>query len=302
MNGKINIEDLKNLMRGKISLNEPMTKHTTLKIGGPADLFVVPADKEDVIALVGYLTKNELPFFILGRGSNILVGDKGIREVVIAIKDTLDYVEYENDLIRVGAGYNWPRFVLDVINKGYGGIESTAGIPGTVGGAIIMNAGAYGTEVFEFITEVQLIRSGKFETLTPDQIEFGYRHTNLRGDLILEATLKLPHVSDSNSILTRRKELLTKRNLAQPLNKPNAGSIFKNPPGKFAGVLIEAAGLKGTRIGDALVSEKHANFLVNCGSATAHDMMQLIDKVRQCVKEHAGVDLELEVIKTGEGF
>lgn len=286
---------------GKVLPNEPLSGHTWLKIGGPADVFLVPDTKEDVLHAVRFCTEEGIPYTILGSGSNVLVGDDGIRGAVIAIHKTLDYLHVEGDVVRAGAGVNVPKLVVDLLKHGFTGMEGLGGIPGSLGGAIIMNAGAYGTEIFEFVTDVELIRGGKAVTLTRDQIFFTYRGTDLTNDIILEVGFRFER-GDVDAAKERRKVLLAKRKDSQPLDRPNAGSIFKNPPGDYAGRLIEASGLKGTRVGNAVVSEKHANFLVNDGEATARDMMGLIELVRSRVRADHGVELELEVKLLGEGF
>lgn len=286
---------------GKVLPNEPLSGHTWLKIGGPADLFLVPDTKEDVLHAVRFCTEEGIPYTILGSGSNVLVGDEGIRGAVIAIHKTLDYLHVDGDVVRAGAGVNVPKLVVDLLKHGFTGMEGLGGIPGSLGGAIIMNAGAYGTEIFEFVTDVELIRGGKAVTLTRDQIFFTYRGTDLTNDIILEVGFRFER-GDVDAAKERRKVLLAKRKDSQPLDRPNAGSIFKNPPGDYAGRLIEASGLKGTRVSDAVVSEKHANFLVNDGQATARDMMGLIELVRNRVRTDHGVELELEVKLLGEGF
>lgn len=286
---------------GKVLPNEPLSGHTWLKIGGPADVFLVPDTKEDVLRAVSFCTEEGIPYTILGSGSNVLVGDDGIRGAVIAIHKTLDYLHVDGDVVRAGAGVNVPKLVVDLLKHGFTGMEGLGGIPGSLGGAIIMNAGAYGTEIFEFVTDVELIRGGKAVTLTRDQIFFTYRGTDLTNDIILEVGFRFER-GDVDAAKERRKVLLAKRKDSQPLDRPNAGSIFKNPPGDYAGRLIEASGLKGTRVGNAVVSEKHANFLVNDGEATARDMMGLIELVRSRVRADHGVELELEVKLLGEGF
>lgn len=286
---------------GKVLPNELLSGHTWLKIGGPADVFLVPDTKEDVLHAVRFCTEEGIPYTILGSGSNVLVGDEGIRGAVIAIHKTLDYLHVDGDVVRAGAGVNVPKLVVDLLKHGFTGMEGLGGIPGSLGGAIIMNAGAYGTEIFEFVTDVELIRSGNAVTLTRDQIFFTYRGTDLTNDIILEVGFRFER-GDVDAAKERRKVLLAKRKDSQPLDRPNAGSIFKNPPGDYAGRLIEASGLKGTRVGNAVVSEKHANFLVNDGEATARDMMGLIELVRSRVRADHGVELELEVKLLGEGF
>jgi len=297
----MNLSTLHSIFKGQILLNESLSNHTWLKIGGPADLFLVPSLKEDVVHAIAYCHEHKLPFTILGSGSNVLVGDKGIRGAVISVHKTLDYMFVDGHKVRAGAGVLLPKLVVDLLKEGFTGMEGLGGIPGTLGGAIIMNAGAYGTEIFEFVTDVELVRNGELLNLAKDQIHYTYRGTDLNEDIILEVGFEFER-GDVEAAKERRKELLAKRKSSQPLDRPNAGSIFKNPTGDFAGRLIEACGLKGTRVGDAIVSEKHANFLVNDGNATATEMMALIKLVQDKVKTDHKVDLELEIKLLGEGF
>lgn len=297
----MDLKRLHSIFSGTVLFDEPLSSHTWLKIGGPADLFLIPASKNDVSQAVAFCLKEGLPYTILGSGSNVLVGDNGIRGAVIAIHKTLDYMIVDGDTVRAGAGVNVPKFVLDLLKEGFTGMEGLGGIPGSLGGAIIMNAGAYGSEIFEFVTDVEVIRNGVAVTLRRDEIFYTYRDTDLTKDIILEVGFRFER-GDVVAAKERRKELLAKRKDSQPLDRPNAGSIFKNPTGDYAGRLIEACELKGTRIGDAVVSEKHANFLVNDGHATASHMMRLIALVRDRVRSDHGVELELEVKLLGEGF
>lgn len=297
----MDLKRLHSIFSGTVLIDEPLSSHTWLKIGGPADLFLIPASKNDVSQAVAFCLKEGLPYTILGSGSNVLVGDNGIRGAVIAIHKTLDYMIVDGDTVRAGAGVNVPKFVLDLLKEGFTGMEGLGGIPGSLGGAIIMNAGAYGSEIFEFVTDVEVIRNGVAVTLRRDEIFYTYRDTDLTKDIILEVGFRFER-GDVVAAKERRKELLAKRKDSQPLDRPNAGSIFKNPTGDYAGRLIEACELKGTRIGDAVVSEKHANFLVNDGHATASHMMRLIALVRDRVRSDHGVELELEVKLLGEGF
>lgn len=297
----MDLKRLHSIFSGTVLIDEPLSSHTWLKIGGPADLFLIPASKNDVSQAVAFCLKEGLPYTILGSGSNVLVGDNGIRGAVIVIHKTLDYMIVDGDTVRAGAGVNVPKFVLDLLKEGFTGMEGLGGIPGSLGGAIIMNAGAYGSEIFEFVTDVEVIRNGVAVTLRRDEIFYTYRDTDLTKDIILEVGFRFER-GDVVAAKERRKELLAKRKDSQPLDRPNAGSIFKNPTGDYAGRLIEACELKGTRIGDAVVSEKHANFLVNDGHATASHMMRLIALVRDRVRSDHGVELELEVKLLGEGF
>lgn len=294
--------ELKKVFDGEILLNEPMSSYTTLKIGGPADIFLKPASKKGIIKAVEFLENNNIPYMAFGRGSNLLVGDDGIPGVVIAMNFGLDYLDFKDNLIIAGAAYSWAKLVLESIKMGYKGLEGTAGIPASVGGVTIMNAGAYGTEVFDYITEVQVLRKGKLQILKSNEIEFKYRYTNLKNDIVLETTFKLNKTDNIDETLSKRKKLLDQRNSTQPLNKPNVGSLFKNPQGNFAAKLIQDCGLKGYKHGNVQVSDKHANFLINIGGGTAKEMMELIELVQKTVYEKFKIMLEMEVLKVGEGF
>ncbi len=280
--------------------DEPMARHTWLKIGGPADIFFRPRNHAEILDVVEYAIQHEIPFSLLGNGSNLLVSDKGIRGIVIAMGEAESYMHQQGDLFRVSASYSLPKFVLETLKLGYEGLESTAGIPCTVGGATRMNAGAYGTEVFDCIHSVTFIRNGKLCTKEKKDIQYRYRHTEFEKDVILETTFELRKAKDIEATALKRKELLEKRKVAQPLDKPNTGSVFKNPLPLYAGKLIEEAGLKGFEHGHVQVSPKHANFIVNNGGATATEFMELVEIIKDRVREMAGVELQTEVLFTGE--
>jgi len=290
----VNIDDIKRVFRGHIALSEPLRKYTSIRIGGPADYYLEPADKEDTVAIIAFLQQQQFPFMIIGRGSNLLVSDEGIRGAVINLETGLSAIRVENDRVYADAGVSMARFVDFCVQRGYKGVEMLAGIPGTLGGALLMNAGAYGGEISDHLVDVELLRSGTLLYLKKEEVGFAYRRSGLQRDIILGASFELPQ-GEKEEIMAIRKELLLKRNRAQPLNYPNSGSMFKNPPGQFAAKLIEEAGLKGTRRGDAQISEKHANFIVNLGAATAQDVVSLIELVRKAVQERFQITLELEV-------
>ncbi|NPA34350.1 MAG: UDP-N-acetylmuramate--L-alanine ligase [Chlorobi bacterium] len=281
---------------------EPLSKHTTLRIGGEALFFVNPQDKQELLNLLEFIAKEDLPYFVLGRGSNLLVGDYGMDAIVMNVGKALNYYEILGDgRVVVGAGVDLPAFVLKMIKAGLGGLEPLAGIPGTVGGAVLMNAGAYGAEIFDFIEEVEVFRDGRIQRLRKGQVRYAYRYTDLYDSIILEAVLKLKPIDDIEEALERRRNLLKKRNTSQPLNKPNAGCIFKNPSIELpAGKLIDELGLKGFSVGGVMVSPKHANFLINANNATALDMLRLIEHVRNEVFNRRGVLLQMEVQKIGK--
>lgn len=290
----VHIEDLQNIFRGRIALNEPMRKYTSFRIGGPADFYLEPLDKEDVVRLITYLQEQNVPYIMIGSGSNLLISDDGIRGAVINIEKGLNKIVAEDNRVVVEAGVKMAKFVDFCIQRGLKGVEMLPGIPGTIGGAVIMNAGAYGGEISDHLLEVEVFRDGKVVAVRKAEAGFAYRRSGFRRDIILSATFEFPR-GDKAELMKRRRELLIKRNQSQPLNLPNSGSVFKNPPGQFAAKLIEEAGLKGARVGGAQISEKHGNFIVNTGNATASDVLALIRKARTTVAERHNVKLELEV-------
>ena len=296
------VKDIEEIFDGEVLLSEPLSKYTTLKIGGPADIFLVPVSKDGLVRVMKYVVKHKVPYFVLGNGSNLLVGDKGIRGVTFFMKNGFDYINVDNCNVTVGASYSLPKLSLETLKMGLQGLEGTAGIPATIGGAVRMNAGAYQTEMFDLIEEVQVIRNGELLKLKSNDINYRYRHTDLGKDIVIEATFKLNKVDNAQVVLDKRKELLDSRNRAQPVNTLNVGSLFKNPKGDHAARLIEASGLKGHKHGDAQVSDKHANFLINNGNASAKEMMELIEIVQATVYEKFKIRLEMEVQKAGEGF
>lgn len=296
----IALDDIRKSFRGRIALNEPMARYTTFRIGGPADIYLEPVDKEDALALITYLRRESVPYVLMGNGSNILVSDQGIRGAVVNLEVGFNYVWSEDDgKIVAGAGIKLAKFVDFCISNGYAGAEMLAGIPGTLGGAVIMNAGAYGGEISDHMLAVELIRGDKLMTIAKENAGFAYRTSRLQGDVILEASFRFPRGEKENMKVVRR-ETMMKRNRSQPVQWGNAGSIFKNPKGDFAARLIQECGLKGTTIGAAQISELHANFIINLGQATAADVMALIQIARQAVFEKFAVELELEVKLIGD--
>lgn len=290
----ISISEIQKVFKGRISLNEPLARFTTFRIGGVADYYVEPLDTEDAVNIVRYLNKQGVPFYVMGNGSNVLISDEGIRGVVINVEASFNYLKHENGVITAGAGVKIAKFVDYCIQNGYAGVEMLAGIPATVGGALVMNAGAYGGETSTYVTEVTTIAGDDVKRLSKQECEFRYRGSNLKGTVILEAKFELP-IGNKEEVSKRRKELLLQRNEAQPVEIPNAGCIFKNPTDNKAAILIEQCGLKGSSYGGAVVSEKHANFIVNTGNAAANDVVELVKIIRKTVKEKTGVELEMEV-------
>ncbi|MCS7228658.1 MAG: UDP-N-acetylmuramate dehydrogenase [Candidatus Kryptonium sp.] len=290
----INLEEIREIVKGKILINEPLAKYSTFKIGGPADLYIEPKDVNELLNLIRYLKEREIDFIILGNGSNVLISDEGFRGAVINLESGLNFIRFENDYVVAGAGVKLAKFVDFCIENGLRGVEMLAGIPGTLGGAIIMNAGAYSGEISDYLVDVDVIRDLNLIRLKKEECGFGYRTSNLSKDVVVQARFKFPQ-GDIEEMKKIRREILIKRNQTQPVNFPNVGSIFKNPPGNYAGKLIEEAGLKGVQIGDAQISEKHANFIINKGNATASDVLELIKLAQRKVYEKFGIKLELEV-------
>ncbi len=290
----IGLENVQEIFRGHVALHEPLKKYTSFRIGGPADYYLEPVGKDDLVRLVTYLQGQNFPFVIIGNGSNLLVSDEGIRGAVINLEKGLSNISSEGNVVAVEAGVRLPRFVDFCIQRGLKGVEMLPGIPGTVGGAVVMNAGAFGGEISDHLVEVEVLRAGEILRVKKEDAGFSYRRSGFRRDIVLSATFRLSQ-GDKAEMMKVRRELLVKRNESQPLNMPNSGSVFKNPEGSFAARLIEDAGLKGKRIGGAQISEKHGNFIVNVAKATAADVLALVRLARETVAQKFGVILELEV-------
>lgn len=296
----ISLDDIRQSFHGRIELNEEMARHVTFRIGGPADVYLEPLDKGDAVALFSHLHSAGIPFTLIGNGSNVLIADEGIRGIVVSLTAGFNYVRRIDDRIVAGAGIRLATFVNFVITEGFGGAEMLAGIPGTLGGAIIMNAGAYGGEISDHIERVELIRNGSPVKVAREDAGFAYRISGLTRDIVLEASFRFPE-GTAEPLKKKRKELLLKRNASQPVNLPNAGSIFKNPPGDYAARLIQECGLKGRRFGGAEISPLHANFIVNVDGASAMDVIGLMEIARTEVRSRFDVDLEPEIKPIGFG-
>lgn len=294
----VTLSDIKQFFRGYIAINEPMLKYTSMRVGGPADYYVEPADRQDLVEIVTYFQKNSYPYMMLGRGSNMIVSDEGIHCAAINLESSLSDVRMEGDLVIAEAGAHWSKFVDFCIQQGLAGVEMLAGIPGSVGGAVVMNAGARGGETADHLVKVEVLRDGHIQIVKKEEADFSYRHSGFDRDIVLSASFRLPP-GDKEELIRLRREFILKRNTTQPLTLPNSGSMFKNPIGTYAAKLIEQAGLKGKRVGNAQISEKHANFIVNLGDARASDIVTLIDIVRRTVHQNTGVPLELEVKLVG---
>lgn len=285
-----------------IATNEILAKHTTFKIGGPADYFITPKSKEQLVKSIQYCQANEVPYYILGKGSNVVFADKGYRGVIIQIYKKFDQITIEGTRITALAGVMLARLAKEAAEKGLSGLEGEAGIPGTVGGAVTMNAGAYGYEIKDHIVSAEVLDSlGTVHTFTKDQLKLGYRSSIIqeKNYIVLEAVFDLQPDS-KEAILQKVVEFNKQRVAKQPLEYPSAGSTFKRPQGYFAGKLIMDAGLSGYRIGDIMVSEKHCGFVINVGNGTSKDFMQVIKDVKRIVYEKFQVMLEPEVRLIGE--
>jgi UDP-N-acetylmuramate dehydrogenase len=290
----VSLSDIKRFFRGYIAINEPMSKYTSMRVGGPADYYLEPADKLDLVEIVKYFQGNNFPYLMLGRGSNLLISDDGLRGAAINVETCLSNVRMEADLVIAEAGVHMAKFVDFCIQNGLAGVEMLAGIPGSVGGAIVMNAGAHGGETADHLVEVEVLRDGQVQVVKKAEAQFAYRQSSFTHDIVLSASFRLSK-GNKDELMSRRREFILKRNVTQPLNLPNSGSMFKNPPGTYAAKLIEQAGLKGKRVGNAQISEKHGNFIVNLGGAKASDVMTLVDLARRTVHQNTGILLELEV-------
>jgi UDP-N-acetylmuramate dehydrogenase len=290
----------KEIVRGEVRVNEPMSKHTSWRVGGPAESYFVPNSVEDLSEFLAGLHR-DIPVFWFGVGSNLLVRDGGIPGVVIAASKILrDLTRVDHLSVRAGAGLPCTQLARQCIRWGLGPSEFFAGIPGTVGGALAMNAGAHGGETWERVESVRTIdRDGVIHERAPNEYTVGYRSvTGPSNEWFIEATFRFePDVTPSKNVMD---EMLDRRKKTQPLGLPSCGSVFRNPPGDYAARLIEQAGLKGFSIGGAEVSEKHANFIINRADATATDVEELIEHVRQKVIEVHGVELVHEVRIVGE--
>ena len=290
----------------RVRLNESIAEHTSFRIGGPADYYVVPEDSMSLACGIALCRQSEMPFFILGNGTNLLVGDKGFRGVIFHLYKTMDSITCREEdgimYVCAGSGALLSKVGKVVAEKGYAGFEFATGIPGSVGGAIMMNAGAYDGEIGNFLEyAIVLDENGNEQRLTREDMDFGYRHSSVmdKGYVVLEVCLKFEK-GDRDAILQRVEELLAKRKKSQPLDYPSAGSTFKRPEGYFAGKLIQDSGLKGFTVGGAQVSEKHAGFVINTGGASAADVRELICQVQERVFQQFGVMLEPEVRMIGE--
>ena len=297
------IEDI--VGESHLQTDAPMSEHTTFKIGGPADVLCTPQNKEQILELLKVFRENGIEYFFMGNGSNLLVSDDGFRGVIVKLLDDFSDIhvaQHGNRLIvNAQAGARMWRLGMTILENNGAGFEFGTGIPGTVGGAVMMNAGAYGGEMKDVVSEASVVTpDGRILELASGALDFGYRRSAVsdKGLIVLDATLDL-ELGERDDIRARIDELTMKRKLKQPLDVPSAGSTFKRPVGYYAAALIEEAGLKGFGIGGAAVSDKHAGFVINKGGATAADVVELTEEIKRRVFDNSGVRLELEVRKLG---
>ncbi|MDE7341629.1 MAG: UDP-N-acetylmuramate dehydrogenase [Lachnospiraceae bacterium] len=286
----------------RMLFDEPMSRHTTFRVGGAAECMVLIEREEELLKLVPYLNQIEQDYFILGNGSNLLVGDKGYRGIVIKLGEGMNRITVEGDHIYVQAGALLSKTAAVARDAELSGMEFAAGIPGSIGGGVVMNAGAYDGEMKQITESVKVMdQEGRILVLDNDTMEFGYRTSIIKNRpfIVLEVVLRM-QAGRKDEIQAKMDELMAKRQSKQPLNYPSAGSTFKRPEGYFAGKLIMDAGMRGYRIGDAQVSDKHCGFVVNIGNASAADVKEVIEEVQERVKERFHVNLEPEVIFLGE--
>ena len=292
------IEGLQNILCGEaIFLNESMKNHTSFKIGGPAEVFLEVNTSEELLKVAGYCKKEGVNFFVIGNGSNLLVSDEGVEGVIIHLSGKLAGARVEGDIVRAGAGLSLAALAAFTVEEELSGLEFAAGIPGSVGGAIYMNAGAYGGEMKDVVTGVYMVVDGELKHFSVAEMDFSYRHSKVSGlknAVVVAAEFKLEK-GKKEDIQAKIDELNARRREKQPLEYPSAGSTFKRPETGYASQLIEEAGLKGTRIGGAEISKKHSGFIINVDNATAKDVKELIACVQKVVDEKSGVKLYPEV-------
>ncbi|MGQ9498027.1 MAG: UDP-N-acetylmuramate dehydrogenase [Desulfotomaculales bacterium] len=291
------IADLKYSLQGVVTADEPLYRYTTWRVGGPAEVFVMPVSVQDVATVARYTAERGIPLTCLGNGSNVLIGDRGLAGIVLKIGAGLAQLEVKKNKIRAQAGAGVGRVAAAALEANLGGLEFVWGIPASIGGAIVMNAGANGGAMADVVTGILAVTpAGETATLGREDLVFGYRESILQATslIVVEALLALAP-REKDRIRSEMEAGLARRKATQPLAYPSAGSVFKNPPGQAAGHLIELAGAKGLRVGKAQVSQKHANFIINLGGATAADIYELINRVRELVYHKTGISLELEV-------
>ncbi|WP_136479333.1 UDP-N-acetylmuramate dehydrogenase [Acetivibrio thermocellus] len=285
-----------------VKLDEPMKNHTSFKVGGPADILVTPVSVSQLSQILKLCKNKSVPVFVMGNGTNLIVRDKGIKGVVVKIFDNLNQFTVKDDIITAYAGILLSRVSTIAYENGLTGLEFACGIPGTLGGAVAMNAGAYGGEMKDVVVETEYMdKDGEIRVVRDDGHQFGYRTSFIQKNsgIVIKTSMKLKK-GNKEEIKALMDDLTQRRQEKQPLEMPSAGSIFKRPEGYFAGKLIEDCGLRGHRIGGAEVSQKHCGFIVNTGDAKAKDILDLIEYIRNTVKMKFGVDMQTEVRIVGE--
>ena len=285
----------------QILLNEPMIKHTTFRIGGKADIMLLPKSIDEILKCVDYCEKNNINYYVIGNGSNLLVSDKGFRGVIIKILKNFNNVELNGTLIKAQAGATLSSISKFALENSLQGFEFASSIPGSIGGGICMNAGAYGGELKDVVKNVTVMKDGKILQLDNDECEFEYRNSRILKEklIVLEVSIELQS-GNKDLIIEKMKDIRNNRNEKQPVEYASAGSTFKRPLNNFAGKLIMEAGLKGRNVGGAYVSEKHCGFIINKGNATCQDVLQLIDIVYSEVYNKFNIKLEKEIRVIGE--
>ncbi|MCI8632243.1 MAG: UDP-N-acetylmuramate dehydrogenase [Lachnospiraceae bacterium] len=297
MNGQEKMAEVLRSVVSRVQINYPMKRLTTMRVGGPAAYVVTPSTAEQVKAIIQLCQENGLKFFIMGKGSNILASDEGFQGVIIKLESDFQKIRFQNNIIEAECGASLSALAKKAADRGLSGLEFASGIPGSLGGAIYMNAGAYGGEMKDIIQEVTVMdTTGAIRHLDKTELALGYRSSIFQSKswIILRGILQLEE-GDPERIKLKIKELAEKRVTKQPLDLPSAGSVFKRPEGYYAAALIEEAGLKGHAVGGAMVSPKHAGFIVNTGEATCEDVLTLIRHIQKCVEERSGVRLVPEV-------
>jgi UDP-N-acetylmuramate dehydrogenase len=290
----LSVDQIKKLFRGYVGIGEPLARLTTFKIGGRADFYFEPVDVGDLVVLINLLNEREFPFVIMGERSNVLINDRGYRGAVINLEKGLSRIELTGELVKAGAGARLSQFVEFCVEESLHGVEMLSGIGGTLGGAIASNERAYGGAISDHLVEAEVIRRGQLIRLPKESMIFGQRYSSLEDDVVVSAKFKLP-LGDRAEMKRVCRELLLRKAESQPDESVNGGWIFKNPVMNSAARIIETCGLKGLRVGNAQISERHPNFIVNLGSATSKEVIDIIHRVEEEVQTKFSVMMELEV-------
>lgn len=289
-------------IRGEILFGEPMSKYTSLGVGGPAEIFAIAEDPDDIRLLLRWAREHSKPIFVIGSGTNLLVSDKGLKGLVLKLGSAFTHIHTQGTQLVAGAAARLPALVKQALDSGLSGLEGLVGIPGSVGGAVCMNAGIPSCEIKDTLYSIKALDyEGRPCELKRDELHFDYRTSDIsdRGLIILEATFELKH-GEKAEIARTVNQLMAKRREKQPVNMKTAGSVFKNPPNGYAGQLLESAGAKGMSVGGARVSPMHANFIENIGRASAADIYELVWRLQRLVEEKYGIKLETEIRIVGE--